>query len=99
VTALSWFVFLTICVMAGQGATFAQYANYQEEITFVAEVPLLNCDGTPCIEARIGEGKPVRLVIDTGDEASVPWAMASRRCISQPPACMSPTECLTRRWG
>jgi len=71
VTALSWVVLLTICVIAGQGAAFAQYANNQEEITFVAEVPLLNCDGTPCIEARIGEGKPVRLVIDTGDQDSV----------------------------
>jgi len=64
-------VLLAICVMAGQGTALAQYANNEQETTFVAEVPLLNCDGTPCIEARIGEGKAVRLAIDTGDVDSV----------------------------
>jgi len=38
---------------------------------FAAEVPLLDCDGVPCIEARIGEGKPLRLAIDTGNVSSV----------------------------
>jgi hypothetical protein len=60
-------VLVAICMMAGQGAAFAQYANNEQEIRFVAEVPLLNCDATPCIEARIGGGKSVRMVIDTGD--------------------------------
>ena len=55
-------VLLALSVMAGQGVAFAQYANNEQETTFVAEVPLLNCDGAPCIEARIGEGKAVRLV-------------------------------------
>jgi len=64
-------VLLSLSVTAGQGAAFAQYANNEQETTFVAEVPLLNCDGAPCIEARIGEGKEVRLVIDTGDADSV----------------------------
>src|SRR5271168_4182294 len=38
---------------------------------FAAEVPLLDCDGVPCIEARIGEGKPLKLGIDTGNVSSV----------------------------
>jgi hypothetical protein len=38
---------------------------------FIAEVELLDCSGTPCVEARIGEGKPVKLGIDTGDVDSV----------------------------
>jgi hypothetical protein len=37
----------------------------------LAEVPLLDCDGTPCVEARIGDGKTVRLGIDTGNVDSV----------------------------
>ena len=38
---------------------------------FAAEVPLLDCEGTPCVEAQIGEGKVVRLGIDTGNVNSV----------------------------
>ena len=38
---------------------------------FATEVPLLDCDGTPCVEARIGPGKAVRMGIDTGNVASV----------------------------
>jgi hypothetical protein len=37
---------------------------------FAAEVPLLDCDGVPCIEARIGD-KPLKLAIDTGNASSV----------------------------
>jgi len=35
------------------------------------EVPLLDCDGTPCVEVRIGGGAPIKMGIDTGDAASV----------------------------
>jgi predicted aspartyl protease len=38
---------------------------------FAAEVPLLDCDGTPCIEARIGEDKALKLAIDTGNTDSL----------------------------
>ena len=38
---------------------------------FAAEVPLLDCDGTPCVDARIGDGKTVRLGIDTGNVDSI----------------------------
>jgi hypothetical protein len=51
--------------LQGQGA--ATLAG----IKFVAEVPLLDCDGTPCVDARIGESKIVRLGIDTGNVDSV----------------------------
>jgi hypothetical protein len=40
-------------------------------VKFNAEVELLDCDGTPCVEARIGEGKPLKLGIDTGNQASI----------------------------
>jgi hypothetical protein len=38
---------------------------------FAAEVPLLDCDGVPCIEARIGEGKLLKFALDTGNVSSV----------------------------
>ena len=38
---------------------------------FAAEVALLDCDGVPCIEARIGEGKALKLALDTGNVSSV----------------------------
>jgi predicted aspartyl protease len=41
------------------------------EAKFAAEVPLLDCDGTPCIEARIGEDKALKMGIDTGNANSV----------------------------
>jgi hypothetical protein len=40
-------------------------------IKFATEVPLLDCDGIPCVEARVGEGKPIKMGIDTGDVSSV----------------------------
>jgi hypothetical protein len=40
-------------------------------VKFIAEVPLLDCGGVPCVEARIGEGKALRLGLDTGDVDSV----------------------------
>jgi hypothetical protein len=42
-----------------------------ETLKFAAEVPLLDCDGVPCIEARIGEGKALKLALDTGNASSV----------------------------
>jgi hypothetical protein len=40
-------------------------------IKFLTEVPLLDCKGTPCIEARINDGAPLKFVIDTGNVDSV----------------------------
>lgn len=57
--------------MMGQGEACAQYANNEEVLTFVAEVPLLDCDGLPCVEARTEDGKTWKLGIDTGNDNSV----------------------------
>jgi hypothetical protein len=38
---------------------------------FATEVPLLDCDGMPCIEARIGTGPNLKMGIDTGNVDSV----------------------------
>jgi hypothetical protein len=42
-----------------------------ETLKFAAEVTLLDCEGVPCIEARIGEGKTLKLALDTGNVSSV----------------------------
>jgi hypothetical protein len=36
-------------------------------VEFAADVPLVESDGMPCVEARIGDGPPVLFAIDTGD--------------------------------
>ena len=54
------------CAIVGVTAPLAS-----SQTKFLAEVPLLDCDGTPCVEARIGDGKTVRLGIDTGNVDSV----------------------------
>ena len=41
------------------------------QVRFAEEVPLLDCDGTPCVEARIGNGKILKMGIDTGNVDSV----------------------------
>jgi hypothetical protein len=54
------------CAIAGFTPPFASV-----QTKFAAEVPLLDCDGTPCVDAQIGDGKTVRLGIDTGNVDSV----------------------------
>ncbi|MGH9730044.1 MAG: retropepsin-like aspartic protease [Candidatus Acidiferrales bacterium] len=49
----------------------AQSGSAAPSITFVADVPLLDCDGMPCIEVRVNNGSLVRLLIDTGNQASI----------------------------
>ena len=47
---------------------------------FATEVPLLDCDGMPCVEARIGNGPNLKMGIDTGNVDSVldaPYAEAA----------------------
>src|ERR1700688_4628812 len=60
-------IFLT----ANPGSLGGQLSQTIARVKFVAEVPLLDCDGTPCVDARIGDGKIVRLGIDTGNVDSV----------------------------
>lgn len=43
----------------------------QAPTRWAADVPLLDCDGTPCVEGRIGNGTTARLGIDTGNAASI----------------------------
>ena len=61
---------LSICLLIGQRADCAQHANNEEVLTFAAEIPLLDCDGTPCVEARTEDGKTWKLGIDTGNDNS-----------------------------
>ncbi len=49
-------------------------------VKFAAEVPLLDCDGLPCVEARMGNGPVLKMGIDTGNVDSVldvPFAEAA----------------------
>ena len=54
------------CAIAGVTSPFAS-----AQAKFAAEVPLLDCDSTPCVDARIGDGKIIRVGIDTGNVDSV----------------------------
>jgi hypothetical protein len=40
-------------------------------VKFATEVPLLDCDGIPCVEARMGNGPNLKMGIDTGNVDSV----------------------------
>lgn len=40
-------------------------------LRWAADVPMEDCDGTPCVEARISVGPVGRVVIDTGNVSSV----------------------------
>jgi len=40
-------------------------------VKFAAEVPLLDCNGMPCVEARMGTGPNLKMGLDTGNADSV----------------------------
>jgi Aspartyl protease len=61
-TTLAWVIAATVFATAVAGAPAMEFA---------ADVPLVMSDGMPCIEVRIGDGKPVLFGIDTGDVNSV----------------------------
>jgi hypothetical protein len=50
---------------------YGQTTQNMAGIKFATEVPLLECDGTPCVDARIADGRLIRLGIDTGNVDSV----------------------------
>src|SRR6202161_1292021 len=52
---------------------FVPLANAQRAagVKFTTEVPLLDCDGMPCVEARMGSGPNLKMGIDTGNVDSV----------------------------
>lgn len=56
------------------------WAQQAVVVKFAAEVPLLECDGLPCVEARMGEGPVLKMGIDTGNVDSLldsPYAEAA----------------------
>lgn len=65
------FTFLAI-VLCAIAAAFGQATSPRlSGVKFAVEVPLLECDGTPCVDVRIGEGGPLKFGIDTGNVDSV----------------------------
>ena len=64
-SAVALLVYLAILVC------FHPPATGQNAPRWAADVPLLDCDGTPCIEGRLSDGSTVRLGIDTGNASSV----------------------------
>ena len=47
------------------------HAQRAGAMKFATEVPLLDCDGMPCVEARMGTGPNLKMGIDTGNVDSV----------------------------
>lgn len=74
------------------GSASAQYAYNEPVVTYAAEVPLLDCDGVPCFEARTPDGKSWKLGIDTGNENSVISAQAAQA------AGLKPTKPIPKNW-
>jgi hypothetical protein len=63
-------VFVAALVLLCGGAGAQAPANWGE-VKFAAEVALMDCDGVPCVEARIGSGPTLKMGIDTGNVESV----------------------------
>ena len=57
-------VIATLCVTPA-------HAQRAGGVKFATEVPLLDCDGMPCVEARMGTGPNLKMGIDTGNVDSV----------------------------
>jgi hypothetical protein len=73
------FPFLSVTLIAACVVSTAT-AQSGSRVKFAAEVPLLDCDGMPCIEAKIGSGPALKMGIDTGNVDSVldaPFAEAA----------------------
>ncbi|HKN74108.1 MAG TPA: hypothetical protein VJW94_02935 [Candidatus Acidoferrum sp.] len=64
---------LSFAALAGLLTLFATPSHTQQAgaVKFATEVPLLDCDGMPCVEARIGTGPNLKMGIDTGNVDSV----------------------------
>lgn len=67
---LKWLAPLTVCLFLAATWTRPAKAAPQSPFHWAADVPLVSCDGLPCIEALIG-GQKLHLLIDTGNQASV----------------------------
>lgn len=82
-TALLVLCFVTATLARQSAVASVRNAAPQESLHWAADVPLLQCDGLPCIEARIN-GAPVRLLIDTGDQASILDTAGAKKIGLQP---------------
>lgn len=59
-----------LCVFLATVLSRPAHAAAESPFHWAADVPLLECDGLPCIEASVN-GAKVRVLIDTGNQASV----------------------------
>jgi hypothetical protein len=66
----------------------AQVRAQHGGVKFVTEVPLLDCDGLPCVEARMGTGPNLKMGIDTGNVDSVLDAAYAEAAGLKPTAAM-----------
>jgi len=66
-TPIAVFCSLVLVALSGTPAR----AQRAADVKFAAEVPLLDCDGMPCVEARMGTGPNLKMAIDTGNVDSV----------------------------
>ncbi|MGB9466051.1 MAG: hypothetical protein WBR10_13150 [Candidatus Acidiferrum sp.] len=64
---LPMFCFVAIAMLSLSQA----HAQHAGSVKFVTEVPLLDCDGLPCVEARMGSGPVLKMGIDTGNVDTV----------------------------
>jgi hypothetical protein len=73
--AVSVVAIASLVAVSARGEETVLARGFQESgqapVKFAVEVPLLECDGTPCVEARIGNGRVVRFGIDTGNVDSL----------------------------
>jgi hypothetical protein len=59
---------VVLCLAANAAICAAQARAH---IWFATEMPLLNCDGIPCVEARFLNGPILKMEIDRGNPNSV----------------------------
>lgn len=65
------FCFAAIGIFLSSASAAPARTGRATDVKFAAEVQLLDCDGLPCVEARIGEGPVLKMGIDTGNVDSV----------------------------
>lgn len=63
--------FLTAAILCAGGTAYGQSGANSRSLKFAAEVPLVDCDGMPCVEARMGNGPALKMGLDTGNVDSV----------------------------
>lgn len=72
-----------LCLFLAAALSQPAPAAAHSPLHWVADVPLLECDGLPCIEASIN-GAKVRVLIDTGNQASVFDTDAAKKIALEP---------------